>query len=369
MYQIKRLTKTCLTIFAIMLILTNVPPTVHAQTNNLDTIVVLYDQSHQEQFKADDEHGFKLMLDMVNASTRYTVRVNKDAPLNATLLNDVDVLIIADPDASEKFSQEEFNGISEFLANGSSLMLLGDPTISQNSTYWNEQFFQDLGENIALNRLLNGLNITGVRFSTNRTGPDVVWADTMFDYDHALNETYPWVLKFDATTWQSTHPIFKDINTLVSMTSTLKPLDDPTIVARSYDSSFAQFRRGPYTWGNLSYPNMTLEAFQEHPYSYSAINGTLPPWMSAFEYDNARIIIGGSAIMFTGRTLDLPDTDSRHDSQWFYMADNSRLFMNMLNWLTAGFESPPSAIIPMTMISTTILVIGVVFYVIKKIRK
>ncbi len=353
---------------ALMLILTTIPPSVTAQTDDLDTVVVLYDQSHQQQFDAFDERGFKLMLDKVNASTRYIVRVNEDEPLNDTILKDVDILIIADPDKAAEFESEEIEGISEFLTNGSSLMLLGDPTISQNSTYWAEQPFQDLGENIAINKLLDSLNITGVRFSLNETH-DRIWADTMFDYDHAFNETVPWLIEFDSTTWVSTHPIFKDINTLLSMTATLKPLDDPTVIARGYDTSFAQFRRGPYTWGNISYPNMTLDDFQEMPYSYSAINGTLPPWMSAFEYENARIIISGSAIMFTGRELDLPETDSRYESQWFYMADNSRLFMNMLDWLSEGFTDPPSAIVPMTLLSTTILVVGVVYYIFKKLRR
>jgi hypothetical protein len=72
----------------------------------------------------------------------------------------------------------------------------------------------------------------------------------------------------------------------------------------------------------------------------------------------------GSTLMFTGRNLDYPDTDLR----WFYMGDNARLFMNIIDWLSYDFVEAPSAIVPMLVISTVIMVIGLVFYIFKKIR-
>lgn len=352
-----------------MLVLSSIPIGASAQTDDLDTVVVLYDASHQQQFAEDnEEQGLKLMFDMVNASTRYIVKVNTENSLNDTILSDVDILIIADPDTSSEFEQDEIDGVAEFLANGSSLLILGDPTISQNSTYWNEPPFQDIGDNVGINTFLDNLNITGIRFSTNVTEDETIRCDTMFDWDHAINDTIPWVIELDTTTWDSTHPIFKDINSLLTMTGTLKPLDAPSVVATSYESSFAQYRRGPNTWGNISYPNMTLANFNLAPFSYSAINGTFPSWLAAFEFNEARVIVAGSTIMFTGRSIDLPDSDSRYEAQWFYQADNSKLFMNMLNWLSEGFAEPPSAILPITILSSVFLVVGVVFYIFKKIR-
>ena len=152
------------------------------------------------------------------------------------------------------------------------------------------------------------------------------------------------------------------------MTATLKPIDAASAVARGYDSSYAQFRRGPYSWGNVSFPNMSLTEFEEAPLSYSAINGTLPPWLAAFEYNGSRVIVAGSTIMFTGYNLDLPEGASMWESQWFYQGDNARLFMNMLDWLSADSAEPPSAIVPMLTISAVILLVGIAYYLIKKMR-
>lgn len=364
MLRINKLPKLVVVFMTLMIVLSSVQGTVSAQIGELDPIVVMYEASHSPQFAADDEdNGFKLMLDMVNSSTRYIVRVN-EAPLNATILNDVDILIIAEPDVVDPFQQEELIAIDEMMANGSSLLLLGDPRVDQNSTYWNTpSSFNDIGENAGLNNFLDAMNITGVRFSTNGT-EDYQLGDTMFDYDHALNASYPSIIQLDTTTWDTNHPLFKDINTLLTMTATLKPLEASTLVANSYDTSFAQYRRGPNRFGNYSYPNMTLAEFAENPDSYSTINGTFPSWVSAFEYDNSKVIIAGSALMFTGRYLDIPDSEL----EWFYQADNARFFMNMMDWLSEGFVQSPDAILPMAIISSVILVAGVAVYLFKKIR-
>ncbi len=364
MLRINNLPKFVVIAMTLMIVLSSVQGTVSAQVGELDPIVVMYDASHGPQFAANDaDNGFKLMLDMVNSSTRYIVHVNEE-PLNVTILNGVDILIIAAPDTSAPFTQEETIAIDEMMTNGSSLLLLGDPRIDQNSTYWNSPTaFNDIGENKASNDFLDAMNITGVRFSENGT-EDYQSGDTMFDYEHSLNSTYPFVIQLDATTWDTTHPLFKNINTLVTMTATLKPLEASTEVATSYDTSFAQYRKGPNTFANYSYPNMTLAEFAEHPRSYSAINGTFPSWISAFEYGNSKVIVAGSALMFSGRTLDLPESEL----EWFYQGDNARFFMNMMSWLSDGFVQSPDAIIPMAILSSVILVAGVVVYLFKKIR-
>jgi hypothetical protein len=348
-----------------MVLLSSLQTGVRAQAE-LDPILVLYDASHNPQHDVlDAENGLKLMLDAVNTSTRYMVRINYDELTDDTL-NETDILIIASPDAGSPFTSEEVAGIAEMLANGSSLFLLGDPTIEQNSEYWSDSLMQDMGETQAINTLLESLNMTGVRFSVNETASDVVYGDVMFDYDNPVyNSTYPWMIKLDATTWEKNHPIFRNINTLFTMTSTLKPIELSSAIATGYESSFAQFKAGPNSWANYSHPNMTLSDFEQAPLSYSAINGTFPAWMSAFEYDDSRIAIVGSTLMFTGRNLDYPETDMR----WFYMGDNARLFMNIMDWLSEEFVAAPNAIIPMLVVSTVVFLIGVAFYVFKKIRK
>jgi hypothetical protein len=349
-------------VIAVMILLSCFQVTVSAQAD-LDPIVVLYDSDHSPQFQADDEEdGLKLMLDMVNASTKYIVKVNTD-PIRDNILSDVDVLIIASPDRNNEFTASEVAAIDEMMYNGSSLLLLGDPNIGQNSTYWSESAFQDLGETIALNRLLDSLNITGPRFSVNYSlSADRHWGDTMYDFNQTLNETSPWVLSLDSSTWDSTHPIFKNINELVLMTSTLKPISLVSSIATGYETSFAQYKRTDSFMGNYTYLNQTL--FAERPLSYSAINGSFPSWLSAFEYNKSRIVISGSTIMFSGRPLDIEGSDS----QWFYTADNSRLFMNMLDWLSEEFVVAPEAITPMLIISSVVLIVGVAFYIMKKLR-
>lgn len=345
-----------------MIILSCVQGPVSAQFEDLDQIVILYDASHSPQFSAtNDIVGLGLMLDMVNTSTRYIVKINED-PLNETILNDVDILVIAGPDKSAEFTHNETLAIDAMLTNGSSLFILGNPNIDQESSYWEEAVFQDLGENIAMNILLDSLNITGVRFSINETDDDRFWGDTMFDYDTSLNESYPSIIQLDSTTWDTTHPIFNDINSIITMTSTLKPTGMPSSIATGYESSFAQYRRGPNSFANFSYPNMTLDDFEENPLSYSAINGTFPTWLSAFEYNTSKIVMIGSTLMFTGRLLDMPESEE----QWFYQEDNSRLFMNILDWLSEGFTENPSAINQILIISSIFLIVGVAFYVFKK---
>ncbi|MFX1481822.1 MAG: hypothetical protein ACFFCP_01385 [Promethearchaeota archaeon] len=365
MKQLRNTTRVLATVVAVMIVLSSVQGIARAQSN-LNPIVILYDASHEQQYAADSEDlGLKLMLDMVNASTKYLVRVNEDQELTASLLNDVDVLIIAAPDDQAPFTQAEFDGIGAMLANGSSLFVLGDPTIDDRTSYWSEALMQDLGENEVINSFLDGINITSVRFSLNETGVASVFGDTMFDYSHPVfNASYPWMIHFDSSTWDTGHPIFRNINDIYTMTASLKPIELASGIARGYESSFAQFKQDANSWANFSFPNTTLEEFAEAPLSYSAINGTFPSWLSAFEYGAGRVVISGSTLMFTGRNLDHPDTDLR----WFYMGDNSRLFMNIIDWLSEDFATAPSAIIPLTILSSVVLVIGVAFYVFKKMR-
>ncbi len=361
MNQLNKAPQFLATIFTIMLLLSCFQTTVHAQTS-LNPIVVLYDASHSQQFAADSEDlGLKLVLDMVNSSSRYIVRINEDALLTNELLNDVDILIVASPDDSSPFSAEELSGITQMMANGSSLFILGDPVLSSESTYWSESELQDTGDNIALNILLDDLNMTGPRFSINATTSDN-YADIMFDYDHTVNSSYPWVIHLDSTTWDTTHPIFRNINDLYTMTATLKPVPLGSGIGNSYESSFAQYRVDANSWANWSLPNITK--YEENPLAYSAVNATFPSWLSAFEYGQARVVISGSTIIFTGRPIDIPDTDLN----WFYMGDNARLFMNIMDWLSDDFVIAPSAILPMLVISTVILVVGVAFYLLKKLK-
>ena len=364
MKQLRNTTRVLATVITMMILLSSTQGIVSAQSD-LDPIVILYDASHDQEYAADDEEGgLKLILDLVNASTKYDLRVNEDDELTDTLLNDVDILIIAAPDLSSPFAESEANGIAEMLANGSSLFVLGDPTISENSQYWAQALLQDMGENDAVNNFLDAINVTSVRFSLNETGEEI-FGDTMFDEDHTMfNETYSWVLRLDSSTWDTSHPIFRNINELYTMTATLKPLEVASGIARGYESTFAQFKRDFNSWANYSHPNMTLADFEQNPLSYSAVNGSFPSWMSAFEYDASRIIISGSTIMFSGRDLDYPQTDLK----WFYMGDNARLFMNIMEWLSEDFITAPSAVIPLVILSSIVLAIGVVFYLFKKIR-
>jgi hypothetical protein len=362
MPRFRRASSTFAAVIAVMILLSCFQVSVSAQAD-LDPIIVLYDADHAPQFSATDEDdGLKLMLDMVNASTKYLVKINTD-PIRNNTLSDVDVLIIASPDRSNAFTQSEVAAIDEMMNNGSSLLLMGDPSIGQNSSYWGESQFQDLGETIALNRLLDSLNITGPRFSVNYTeNADRYWGDAMFDLNETLNATAPWVINMDSSTWDQTHPIFKNINELVLMTATLKPIPLVSSIATGYETSFAQYKLSEFSMANYSYLNQTL--FEERPLSYSAINGSFPSWLSAFEYNQTRIVMSGSTIMFSGRTLDLEDSEA----QWFYQADNSRLFMNMLDWLSEEFVDAPEVITSMLIISSIIFVVGVAFYILKKIR-
>ena len=364
MNQLRNAPRVLAVVVTVMVLLSSLQTGVRAQAD-LDPILVLYDASHSQQHDAlDAESGLKLILDTVNESTRYMVRVNTD-DLTETVLNDVDILIIASPDASSPFTAAESDGIAEMLANGSSLFLLGDPTIEQNSRYWADGPMQDLGENHAINDLLDSINMTGVRFSVNETATGDFYSDTMFDYDYTVyNSSYPYMLELDSTTWEANHPLFRNINKLYTMTATLKPVELSSGIATGYDTTFAQFKATPNIWANYSFPNMTLSDFEQDPLSYSAINGTFPSWMSAFEYDQSRIVMIGSTLMFTGRALDYPDTDNH----WFYMGDNARLFMNIVGWLSQDLVEAPSAIVPMLIISSVVMVVGLAFYILKKIR-
>ncbi len=365
MKQLRNTTRVLATIVTALILLSSLQGIVSAQSE-LDPVVILFDESHGQQYARDDETGgLKLILDTVNASTKYSLHVNADEELTDTLLNDVDILIIAAPDESNPFTEDEANGISELLANGSSLFVLGDPNIGANSEYWAEALMQDMGENVAVNNFLDAINVTSVRFSFNESTFDATYGDVMFDEEHSLfNETYSWMIRLDSSTWDANHPIFRNINELYTMTATLKPVELVSGIARGFESSFAQFKMDFDSWANYSHPNMTLEAFEQDPLSYSTINGTYPSWMSAFEYGESRIVIAGSTLMFTGRDIDYPETDLR----WFYMGDNSRLFMNIMEWLSENFIAAPSAITSLVIISSVVLVVGVVFYLFKKMR-
>lgn len=361
MLRIKRASNILAITMVALILLSCLPGKVSAQ-DALDPVVVVYDTSHGQKFDLEEElRSMRILFNTVNTSTRYIVKVNSD-PLTNETLSEADILIIADPDDGREFESNEINALTHMLANGSSMLLLGGPNINQNSTYWADSTMQTMGENAALNTLLNALNITGPRFSVNET--DDIWSDTMFDYTQALNDSYPWMIRMDSSTWDTTHPIFNNINELLVMTATLKPIDLVSSIATGHETSFAQYRRGFFSMGNYSFPNMSLDEFAANPLSYSAINGTFPSWLSAFQFNQSRIVIGGSTIMFSGYTIDLPETEER----WFYQADNARLFMNILDWLSEKFVEAPGAIEPMLLISASFLVVGAAYYLLKKIR-
>ena len=160
MKQLRNTTRVLATIVTALILLSSLQGIVSAQSE-LDPVVILFDESHGQQYARDDETGgLKLILDTVNASTKYSLHVNADEELTDTLLSDVDILIIAAPDESNPFSEDEANGISELLANGSSLFVLGDPNIGENSEYWAESLMQDMGENVAVNNFLDAINVT-----------------------------------------------------------------------------------------------------------------------------------------------------------------------------------------------------------------
>ncbi len=372
MTELRGIPRYYIAIVAMMLILSSFQTPTAAQSQ-LDSVVVLVDNSHGEHFDPyDADEGFKLMLDMVNASSRYIVKIHEGDPLNDTILEDVDILVLPAPDEEQPFAQSEIGAIAELVNNGSSLFLLGNPMIDQDiPEYWASPAFQDIGENIAINTILDSLNITGVRFSMNHTvsgSQEYDWSDTMFDYENALNSTAPHTIRLDTSTWETAHPIFKNINDIVTMTCTLKPIDGDSIIAWSHEESFAQYRKGPNTFGNLTFPNMSIAEFSEVPLSYSAINGTFPAWLSAFEYNNSRIVMCGSTIMFTGMTLALPEVDARDGNQWFYEGDNRFLFMNMIDWLSGDTLVPPSAITPILMLSAALIAVGVAYFIVQKRR-
>jgi hypothetical protein len=151
---------------------------------------------------------------------------------------------------------------------------------------------------------------------------------------------------------------------LYTITATLKPIDLVSGIAHGYENSFAQYQVSANGWANYSQPNMTLAEYNLKPYSYSALNGTFPSWLSAFEYGSSRVVICGSTIMFTGRVLDVP----KSELQWVNAGDNARLFTNILSWLSEGFVQPPSAIVPMLIISSVVMIVGVAYYLLKKLR-
>lgn len=366
MNRFRKVSMVLATVLTVMILFSSLQSAVYAQSE-LNPIIIIFDASHSPHFAPDDnDFGLQRIIDMVNASTNYIVKIN-NASITENLLNDADILIIAAPDESSPFSATELKAISEMLENGSSLFLLGNPALGNQSSYWSEESMHDIGDNIAINRLLDGINMTGVRFSINETSTGTTtdyWSDTMFDYDHAVNDTYPWLVKLDATTWDTSHPIFRNINEIYTITATLKPIELASGVAHGYKSSFAQYQESVNGWANYSKPNMTLDEYASHPNAYSALNATFPSWLSAFEYGSSRVVICGSTLMFTGRALDLPDSQQN----WVAVGDNARLFANILAWLSKDFLQPPSAIAPMIIISSVIMIVGVAYYLLKKLR-
>ena len=106
MNQLRNAPRVIAIIVAMMVLFSSLQTGVRAQAP-LDPIVVLYDAGHRQQYDAFDlEEGLNLMLDAVNASTKYIVRVSTE-DLTDEVLNDVDILIIAAPDPSYPFSSEE----------------------------------------------------------------------------------------------------------------------------------------------------------------------------------------------------------------------------------------------------------------------
>ena len=313
--------------------------------------VILFDESHGQFF---NRTLMATAIDALNELANYTeddinieILFQTESDFNSTNLQGVDLLIFTNPGFKEEdnLTPTEIEVLLDYVELGGSLFLLCNPlTHDDNIT----------GHPTSINNLLAGredkLTSARVRATSNATNADVILDDFQRTYD---NDSF---ISLNLTDINANYTIYRQEELVNSTTIYTSPLilgnEEPIIaVGRTPITSYAV--------------NDEYDMFRD------LVNGFLT-WLIAKSYDDSRMILSGSTIMFS-------ELEIAEDIKWVEQSDNLVLWKNIVLWLlkyTPHLERAPPRIwlfrnYALIVVVFSIVIFGSAFlmYQIKKKRK
>jgi len=320
-------------------------------SNSAIEYVIMFDESHGQFF---NRTLMATAIDSLNELANYTeddinieILFQTESDFNSTNLQGVDLLIFTNPGFKEEdnFSPTEIEVLLDYVELGGSLFLLCNPlTHDDNIT----------GHPTSINELLAGredrLTSARVRATANSTNADVILDDFQGTYG---NDSF---VSLDLTDINANYTIYKQEELVNSTTIYSSPLilgnEEPIIAVG----------RTPITSYSV---NDEYDMFRD------LVNGFLT-WLIAKAYDDSRMILSGSTIMFS-------DLEIAEDIKWVEQSDNLVLWRNIVLWLlkyTPHLERAPPRIwlfrnYALIVVVFSIVIFGSAFlmYQIKRKRK
>ncbi len=261
-----------------------------------DPPIVLFDESHGQFFNRTLYS--QAIADLEDLGM--TVVFNK-AEFNATTFEGVDILIITDP--QESISFKERIHVRDYLLEEKSMLLLANPLAETNDTLD--------GHGDYLNYILNEQEF-GIlaRYWTEDISPQLRKPSDVVKNDF-VNAGKPEYLILEINNTE--HEIFTDyenVSTIITTTCSIRNARDELVVG-----STEAYADPPY--GDPHTFSTNIAVF--------AIGGRA-------ENFNGRVAMGGSSTMFS----DL--MDPHLGTTWYEAADNSKLWRNVLKWLSAEIQ-------------------------------
>ena len=294
-------------------------------------VVVLFDEGHGQFF---NRSLYSQALADLNELGMEVVFNNEE--LNRTSFEGIDAFISTNPSSS--FSSEEKIHIVDFLEEGKGILLLANPLIEENDSL--------NGNGYELNQILQNIEGTLARF----------WLGAREDETHELDD----VVKNDKENLGKPEYILLEVNNTDTENEIFTKYENISLIA-TYSCSIKDGRENLIVGSTETYAETPLRK----PHIFSSKVAIFAKGGSLGDI-NARIIVGGSSIMFS----DLEDPLLNNATSWYETADNSVLWKNTISYLAEtsqeGILPPPDdSNYPLffagTALVTTVILIGGVF--------
>ena len=280
-------------------------------------ITIVFDFSHDQLF-SPQKRNFTLAIDYLNVQPEYLVRILEEGELTAENLTRSQILVVPNP--GRNYSDAEFEVISNYVARGGALFLLGDYQVVGRS----------LGNPLALNGILQALEIPGIRFTTfiedNETQGDAIVdpvSAQVLSYNVEVNRTF---LSTDLTR----EIISSGIESLIVAGGSLTTSNSAYIMSTGSDTS-----------QSISLSGQTISS--------------QPAWLAAFVYETSHIVLCTSTTMFTDTLCAATNTS------WFESSDNDLLWSNIIRWMAIPLIQDPTPI--MVFFVVIVLLAGLLLFV------
>ncbi|MFX1285275.1 MAG: hypothetical protein ACFFB5_16605 [Promethearchaeota archaeon] len=274
-----------------------------------DPIIVLFDEGHGQFFNHSIYN--QAISDLIVNKSMRVVFIRGE--INNTSLEGVDIFVSTNP--QEHYLEAEQHYINRFITQGKAMMLLTNPLDEDNKTLNGRgDIFNDLLESLEFGWQM------GKFWARTAYVEDYIPTDVVYNEFSNVGISKYLLIKLNS----SDHRILsigKNVTSIVTYSSSIEEADTEVVVAPP--EAIAKT-----TSGEISSGSSDIVLF--------GASG------EEIEID-ARILLGGSSIMFSDLT---PEGKPFGNSSWYNSENNSLLWLNIFDWLAeAGPETPSPSVI------------------------